>query len=120
MRTFWPYYVSRAILSALFSIMAVGIHWLALPVAVTVFAGFILYLHSGWFRVVPSTPLFPLRRDDRGREIQRKALIAGIVLAAVGITLSRALPVFSPVLPLAFALALVGYFATQFYLFVKA
>jgi hypothetical protein len=70
--------------------------------------------------VEPTTTLFPLRRDQRGNEIQRKALIAAVILAVVGTFVLNALPMFSSGVSLAVALAIIGYFATQYFLFIKA
>lgn len=79
-REFVPYYISRAAFSAAFALLVFGFTWEAALFAVLVFSLFLLYLHSGWFRVDLAHPLFPLRRDDRGTAIQRKALIAAIVV----------------------------------------
>jgi hypothetical protein len=80
-KEFTPYYVSRAILSVGFAILVMGLNWRAVIAAVVVFGFFLLYLHSGWFAVDLKNPLFPLRRDARGHEAQRKALIAAILVS---------------------------------------
>jgi len=79
-REFIPYYLSRAAMSALFAILMMGFTWKAVLVAIFLFGLFLLYLHSGWFQIDLSHPLTPLRRDERGRQIQRNALIAAIAV----------------------------------------
>jgi ABC-type microcin C transport system permease subunit YejE len=120
-RNFLPYYLSRAALSAAFAILVFGLTWKAALFAVVVFGLFLLYLHSGWFRIDPSQPLTPLRRDDRGRDIQRKALIAGVIAGIlIYITLTQVSEFIGLSLvagPLALSLAVLTYFATQFALF---
>jgi sterol desaturase/sphingolipid hydroxylase (fatty acid hydroxylase superfamily) len=122
-RQFIPYYVSRAVLSLVLAVAVLGFTWKAAALAACFFAFFIVYLHSGWFDVDPSRPWFPLRRDERGREIQRKALIAAIVSGVTIFVLLTVIP-FSASLTLAagpLAMALGGgiYFATQFALFAR-
>lgn len=120
---FFPYYLSRAALSAAFAILVMGLTWKAALFAVVLFGLFLLYLHSGWFRIDPSHPLTPIRRDDRGQQIQRKALIAAVItgmLIYLILTQVSGLVGLSPVAgPLALALAVLTYFATQFALFAR-
>lgn len=117
-----PYYLSRAVLSILFAVAVFGLSWTAAFSAVLFFALFIVYLHSGWFEVDLSNPYFPLRRDQRGREIQRVALIAAVTLALVGYLfvkyLSGSLGLSMPA-NLALPLAVLGYFITQFILLAR-
>lgn len=117
-RPFLPYYVSRALLSAVFSILVFGITWKALVLGLVLFGLFLLYLHSGWFAVDAGNPLFPLRRDERAREAQRKALIAALIVGA-GVFLGLSfLPLgataTSAAVPLAITLAVLVYFGSQF------
>jgi len=57
-----------------------GFNWKATLLAIVLFGLFLLYLHSGWFSIDLRYPLTPLRRDARGQQIQRKALIASIAV----------------------------------------
>lgn len=122
-RDFLPYYISRAILSSLFSLLIFGFGWKALLFSILFFGFFLLYLHSGWFSVDSSKPFLPLRRDSRGQSIQRKALIISIVLGLLAyISLSYFSSVLDVVLVsgnIAIAIAIIVYFASQFVLFVK-
>ena len=122
-RQFIPYYLSRAVLSLVLAAVVLGFTWKAAALAACFFAFFLVYLHSGWFEVDPERLWFPLRRDERGREIQRKALIAAIVSGVVLFVLLTAFP-FSTSLtlaagPLAMAVGACVYFATQFALFAR-
>jgi len=122
-KEFTPYYISRALLSFLFSILVMGLNWKALVFATVLFGLFLLYLHSGWFSIDLKYPLAPLRRDTRGQEIQRKALIFSVVVGTliylstaplsglVGLSLSG---------NIAFSIGIIAYFATQFVLFARA
>ncbi len=118
-----PYYASRAVLSLGFSLLVFGFAWKALALAALLFALFLLYLHSGWFQVDLTQPLFPLRRDDRGRGIQRKALIAALLAGVALFLLLTALPIqiglHATAASLALSLSVVVYFATQFFLFAR-
>jgi sterol desaturase/sphingolipid hydroxylase (fatty acid hydroxylase superfamily) len=122
-RQFIPYYLSRAVLSLVFAVVVLGFTWKAAALAACFFAFFLVYLHSGWFEVDPSRAWFPLRRDERGREIQRKALLAAIVSGVIVFVLLTAIPFSaSPTLaagPLAMAVGGCIYFATQFVLFAR-
>lgn len=122
-KEFLPYYISRAVLSAAFAILVAGLSWWAAVLAVLLFGGFLLYLHSGWFQVDVHHPLTPLRRDQRGQEIQRKALIAAVIAgvlvygffvygaAWLGLSLAG---------NAALLISILTYFATQFALFMRA
>jgi len=123
-RQFLPYYVSRALLSSVFSILVFGFTWKALILAAFIFGLFLLYLHSGWFSVDTTNPLFPIRRDERGREAQRKALIAALI-AGIGVFLilsAISLPTAATAAtaPLAISISVIVYFASQFILLAKA
>lgn len=122
-KEFLPYYLSRAVLSAAFAVLVAGNSWWAAALAVLLFGGFLLYLHSGWFQVDARHPLTPLRRDHRGQDIQRKALIASVVVGALaygffvygaawlGVSLAG---------NVALLIAIFTYFVTQFALFMRA
>lgn len=122
-REYMPYYVSRAVLSAAFALLVFRVTWQAALFAILVFGLFILYLHSGWFRVDLANPLFPLRRDDRGTTIQRKSLISAIV---VGLLTYLVLSQAATALGLSFANGALGlsagiltYFISQFVSFLR-
>ena len=122
-RQFIPYYLSRAALSLVLGVVVLGFSWKAAALAACFFGFFLVYLHSGWFEVDPSRPWFPLRRDERGREIQRKALIAALVSGVIIFVLLTAIPISASLTlaagPLAVALGACVYFATQFALFAR-
>ena len=82
-KQYLPYYISRALLSAVFALLVVGFNWKAIPIMIVLFGFFLLYLHSGWFRVDPEKSFFPLRRDTRAQLIQRKALIIAVIAGLV-------------------------------------
>lgn len=117
-----PYYISRALLSGLFAAAIFGLTWGAVLAGLILWGLFLLYLHSGWFRVDLSNPVFPLRRDQRGREVQRVALIAAVSAALLGYLFLTFLPVpLGLALPanLALTLAVLAYFITQFLLLAR-
>jgi len=123
-REFIPYYLSRAAMSVILAILVMGFTWKAVLVAILLFGLFLLYLHSGWFQIDPNHPLIPLRRDERGRQIQRNALIAAITVGLlIYLIVSQASRLFGWSLvagPLALSLAMITYFIAQFILFARA
>jgi len=119
-REFLPYYISRLILSLAFSILVLGFHWKALILTLVFFGLFLLYLHSGWFRIDLTKPFWPLRRDSRGELIQRKALIFAVIVGFSVYLLSGAFSSASISGNIAVAFAIFAYFASQFVLFIKA
>lgn len=118
---FLPYYLSRALLSLVFAGLVFGLTWQGLLFALALFGLFLLYLHSGWFQVDAGSPLAPLRRDERGRDIQRKALIVALpVVAAVYLVLSWNPGSSASTGSVAVTLGVLAYFITQFILFARA
>ena len=123
-KQYLPYYISRAAISALFAFFIVGFNWKAILVAVVFFGFFLLYLHSGWFRVDAENGLLPIRRDTRGQLVQRKALIIALVVGLVtyfSLTLLAnrlGLSLFPG--NLAIAMGVIAYFVSQFVLFSRA
>ena len=121
-KEFLPFYISRAVLGAAFAVLVAGISWTALLLGAAFFGFCLLYLHSGWFRVDLRNPLMPLRRDQHGQEIQRKALITSVVvgmflylispglLAVIGVSHSG---------NIALTAGIITYFLTQFVLFAR-
>jgi hypothetical protein len=67
-------------------------------------------------------PLTPLRRDQHGQAVQRKALIAAVVVGVFLYLISTQLPALFG-LPisgnLALSMGILTYFLTQFVLFVR-
>jgi hypothetical protein len=120
-KQFLPYYLSRALLSAVFAIVLAGFTWKAFIIALVFFGLFLLYLHSGWFEVRTENKLFPLRRDSRGQLIQRKALIYAVILGVIAyFSLTLALSSFDIASGnIAFAIAVIAYFTSQFVLLAK-
>ena len=121
-KEFIPFYISRAILSAAFALLVMGTHWTALVFATVLFGLFLLYLHSGWFQVDLRYPLTPLRRDQHGQEIQRKALIASIAVGLLVYTIApylTGLIGFSLSGHIAVSVGILTYFVAQFVLFVR-
>lgn len=123
-RELLPYYLSRAALSVVFAILVIGLTWKAALLAIVLFGGFLLYAHSGWFLVDPSHHLTPLRRDERARGIQRKALIAAVsegILVYVVLTQATDLLNLSVAIgSLSLSLGVITYFVTQFVLLSRA
>jgi hypothetical protein len=122
-KDFLAFYVSRAILSSIFSLIVMGFTWKAVLFATILFGGFLIYLHSGWFRVDLSHPFMPLRRDPRGLEIQRKALIMSVISALLIYLFSSPLSAFLGI-PLsgniALSIGIMTYFVIQFIFFARA
>ena len=122
-RQYLLYYISRIMLSVILAIVIAGVNWKALLLTIIFFAFFLIFLHSGWFSVDPENKFLPLRRDARGQFIQRKALIASIVLGLVSyFSLSLASIFLGPARisgNIALGVAVVTYFATQFVLFTR-
>ena len=122
-KEYLPFYISRAILSFIFSILVMGFNWMAIFLTILFFGLFLLYLHSGWFSIDLRYPLTPLRRDSRGQEIQRKALISSVgvglliylsssqLSGLIGLSLSGNIALF---------IGVITYFVTQFILFARA
>ncbi len=121
-REFLPYYLSRLVLSVLFAIVVLGFTWQAFALGGALFALFVWYLHSGWYRVQKESALFPLRRDAYGLEVQRKSLVAAIMAMAVGLLLSWLLLPFWGPIPNAVIMAFgIGvFFLTKWYFFMRA
>jgi hypothetical protein len=123
-KEFFPYYISRALLSIVFSIVIMGLSWKAVLLAIVFFGGFLLYLHSGWFSIDLKNPFAPLRRDLHGQLVQRKALLISIVVSVsiylVSIGLSNYLGRVVVSGPVALSIGVIVYFIAQFILFARA
>jgi len=84
-RNLIPYYVSRALLSAVFGwffSINLGL-WIGILIGVAIYAYFLWQAHSGRYLVDPSSPLFPFRRDNRSRVIRDKAVVVSVAIAGV-------------------------------------
>jgi len=122
-KEFMPYYISRVILSAIFAILVMGFNWKALLLGAGFFGFFLLYLHSGWYRIDLKNPYFPIHRDSHGQQIQRKALIAAVTVGLViYLILSQisGLVETAPSGSIALSIGVLVYFVTQFILFSRA
>lgn len=120
---FFPYYISRFVLSVVFSILVWQFTWMAALMAFVFFGLFLLYLHSGWFSIDLSTPLYPLRRDSHGKEVQRKALIFAVTLSLLLYTFAVPLSNFigTPLISghTALSVGIITYFLSQFAFYIK-
>jgi hypothetical protein len=123
-KVFMPYYLSRAILSAGFAILVMGITGKALFMAVVLFSLFLLYLHSGWFSIDLHYPFMPLRRDSRGLLIQRKALIISVGVGLLIYLFSAQVGTFFGLQIIGgniiLVIAIITYFISQFVFFMRA
>ena len=123
-KVFMPYYLSRAIFSAIFAVLVMGITWKALLMAFVLFGLFLLYLHSGWFSIDLRHPLVPLRRDSRGLFIQRKALIISVCVGLLIYLFSAQVATFFGLQIIAgnmiLVIAIITYFISQFVFFMRA
>ncbi len=123
-KKYLPYYISRGVLSGAFGILVFGFTLKAIIFSLVVFGLFLLYLHSGWFQIDQQSPWFPVRRDERAQQVQRKALIAAILIGVISYTLfTMAMQWFAfPAIgsSLAITLAVLAYFLTQFILLSRA
>jgi hypothetical protein len=123
-KEFLPYYISRAILSAVFSVLVLGLSWKAAFLGILFFGGFLLYLHSGWFSIDLQHPLTPLRRDIHGQLVQRRALIISVVTGwlfyLISLPVSGSLGLTFASGQVALSVAIIAYFVAQFVLFAKA
>ena len=119
-KQFLPYYISRALLSVAFAMLIAGFTWKMIALAIVIFGFFLLYLHSGWFKIDTQNAIFPLRRDSRAQFVQRKALIIAIFVGLITYFLFGlwGLTTFSG--STAFALAITVYFISQFIFLSRA
>ncbi len=58
-----------------------GFNLIAAAWALGCFGLSVLYLHSGWFSVDKDRPFTPMRRDQFALEVQRKSIIAAVVIS---------------------------------------
>jgi hypothetical protein len=88
---------------------------MALLMTFVFFGLFLLYLHSGWFSIDLNTPLYPLRRDSHGQNIQRKSLIAAVTIGILLYTFAGSWISGH----LALSIGIITYFIVQFAFFIK-
>lgn len=123
-REFIPFYLSRAAISSVVAVLILGLSWKSVLLAIGLFGLFLIYLHSGWFRVDASHRLTPIQRDERARQIQRKALIAavaaGLLVYVILIQAGDLLSLSIATGPLALSLGVITYFVSQFVLLARA
>ncbi len=126
-RELLPYYLSRAVIAAALGVLLVVLGgndwWFGVLIGLLVYAGFIWYAHSGHYLIDSSTPLTPLRRDERGKDIRNRALVLAVAVGGVTIALiSMAGLLFSVPSQLgsiALLLAFVTYFAASEWMFAR-
>lgn len=124
-RNLIPYYVSRALLSAVFGwflSLNLGL-WAGLLIGLAIYAYFIWQALSGRYLVNPSSPLFPFRRDDRSSAVRDKAVvvsvaIAGVIFFAASMAASF-LPIGNQAGLIALVIGVITYFVTSNWLLVR-
>jgi len=124
-RVLIPYYVSRAFLSVFFGYLvstSAGLMTGGVLGGLT-FLGFLWYAHSGRYLIDYSTPLFPLRRDDRGNSIRDRAVVVSVTVGGLSYLalsiLAHLLSINLSLGWLAIALGVVCYFLVSNWLFLK-
>lgn len=81
------YYVSRALLAAILAalMVAFGLAWWAAALTgLLIFAAFVLLARRGRYVVEPEGGPTPMRRDEMGQEINRRAGLNGFVVLVLG------------------------------------
>jgi hypothetical protein len=124
-RKLLPYYLSRALLAGLlgYAISTGAGIWLGIIIGLVVFAGFVGYAHSGWFLVDSRNPLFPLRRDARGKAIRDRAIVLAVGIGGLAYFILSVISMVTPLQPQAGSLSLtlgaLSYFFISFWLFIR-
>jgi hypothetical protein len=124
-RALTPYYVSRAVLSALFGYLISTGAGLAVGAVLggLTFLAFVWYAHSGRYLLDTSTPLFPLRRDARADAIRDRSLVVSVAIAglayAILAMLSQTLDLSASIAWLAIVIGVVCYFALSTWFFIR-
>ena len=80
------YWFSRFLLVALLALVMVALGapvWMVLLVLALSMAALLLLVRSGRYAVRPESDLLPLRRDERGADINRRASTYGFVVVMV-------------------------------------
>lgn len=101
---------------------SMGFNLIAAAWALSCFGFSVLYLHSGWFTVDKSRPFTPMRRDQFALEVQRKSIIAAVLISLLFHFLQTHFPGiishYSFLEMNAIGVGVVIYFITQFSLFL--
>lgn len=124
-RALIPYYFSRGFLSAVFGyLVSTGVGLVTgVVLGGLTFLGFLWYAHSGRYLIDYSTPLFPLRRDDRGNAIRNRAVVVAVTVGGLSYPalcfLARLLSINLSPGGLAVALGVVCYFLVSNWLFTE-
>ena len=122
-----PYYISRLIVAVLFgtlfALSSPGI-WYGITFGLIIYIGMIWYAHNGRYIIDTSTPLFPLRRDDRGKSIRDKALVYAVGIGAISYLLLMLvkmlwLPPFN-LGSLAIIIAVIAYFGISNWMYIHS
>jgi hypothetical protein len=96
--------------------------WVGVLAGAAVLTGFLWYAHSGQYLVEPERPIFPLRRDERGRRVRDRAVVASVAIAGIAFLvlwiLARILSIRDQITSLALVIGVVAYFAVSHWLFV--
>ena len=82
------YYASRVLMSVILAALMAAfglVWWGAVLGGLLFFAVFVLLARSGRFVVQPEGGLAPLRRDEMGQEINRRAGLTGFVILVLGV-----------------------------------
>jgi formate hydrogenlyase subunit 3/multisubunit Na+/H+ antiporter MnhD subunit len=80
------YWFSRFLLVALLALVMVALGapiWMVLLVLALSMAALLLLVRSGKYAIRPESDLLPLRRDERGEDINRRASTYGFVVVMV-------------------------------------
>jgi hypothetical protein len=126
MKSMTSYYLSRALLAILFSILFVSAGapwWSGILAGIAAMAYFIWVPKSGRFTVKDEGGIAPLRRDERGQDINNKSarnalIISVLALACVSLYYSNVAQTDVPVhiLDLIVLLAVASYFISDIWL----
>jgi len=82
----WKYLFSRFLLVTLLALVMVALGapvWMVLLVLALSMAALLLLVRSGRYTIRPENDLLPLRRDERGADINRRASTYGFVVVMV-------------------------------------
>ncbi|MCL4560871.1 MAG: hypothetical protein M1281_09685 [Chloroflexi bacterium] len=82
------YYLSRALFAIILAALMAAfglIWWGAALIGLAIFAGFVVVGRSGRYVVDPKGGAAPMRRDELGQEINRRAGLSGFVTLILGL-----------------------------------
>jgi len=82
----WQYLFSRFLLVTLLALAMIALGapvWMVLLVLALSMAALLLLVRSGRYAIRPESDLLPLRRDERGADINRRASTYGFVVVMV-------------------------------------